>query len=229
MTTNTYIIIGKDPTTGKLLLTHDGKTERCSDTSLPNDILEQHCRLDFSNGVFRLKNLNIAYNTYVNGRAIEAKTISRTDKIELGESRYPLDWQIINTIISSEADLRPLEQIWNEYEKQNINFQVKERRFNAIRSASGLITMIAIALSFVTGRQSHWYIVLYAIAITASFVLFIKAYRDSSKLPQQRNDLNKQFQHDYVCPKCGHFLGNQSYDILKQNHQCPYCRVKFIH
>ena len=31
----------------------------------------------------------------------------------------------------------------------------------------------------------------------------------------------------YVCPKCGHFMGNQPYDILAQGKACPYCRAQF--
>ena len=227
--TTTYIIIGRDPATKKLMITHNGKTDPYGDANVPDCVLDKHCRIDFTNGIIRLKNLDINNYTYVNGQAVESKTISRSDKIGLGKEQYLLDWQIINSVIPPETDIRPLQEIWNEYEQQNIKLQIKERKFNAIRSTTGLITMLAIALSLFTGRQSHWYLVLYAIAIVASIVLFIKAYRDSTKVPQQRNDLSKQFQRDYVCPKCGHFLGNQPYDILVQNHQCPYCRVKFIH
>lgn len=230
MTQTAIIIIGRDPATGKLLLSSDGKAGTYGEAnSVPLSVLQQHCRLEFTDSGIRLKNLDINSFTYVNGQAVEMKTITRQDMIELGEDKFPLDWEAVDALIPPEADIRPLQEIWSEYDRQNIKLQIDERRFNTLRSATGLITMIAIALSIMTGGRSIWYIVLYVIAILASLLFTIKAYRDSSKVPQLRNELNRQFQHDYVCPKCGHFLGNQSYDILTQNHQCPYCRVKFIH
>ena len=223
-----YIIIGRDANTGQLLLNGVGKSGTYGN-NVPEDISEQHCRIDFNQGSIRLKNLDINNFTYVNGLAVESKAITRNDQIALGASRFPLSWEAVDVIVPPEADIRPLQEVWNEYERQNVKLQIDERKFNTLRSATGLITMVAIALSIATGGRSVWYIVLYAVAIIASVVFFIKAYRDSSKIPQKRQELSHQFQHDYVCPHCGRFLGNQSYHILAQNSQCSYCRVKFIH
>lgn len=225
---NTFIIIGRDSNTGQLLLSGVGKSGTYGN-NVPQDICEQHCRLDFSQNIIRLKNLDINNDTFVNGVAVEAKTITRKDRIELGASRFPLSWDAIDAIIPPEADIQPLQEVWNEYEQQNVKLQIDERKFNTLRSATGLITMVAIALSIATGGKSAWYMFLYALAIIASVIFFIKAYRDSSKIPQKRQDLSYQFQHDYVCPHCGRFLGNQPFHILAQNDHCPYCRVKFIH
>lgn len=223
-----YIIIGRDANTSQLLLNGVGKSGTYGH-NVPQDISEQHLRLDFKDGTIRLKNLDINNDTYVNGQAVESKAITRNDQIALGNSRFPLSWEAIDAIVPPEADIRPLQEVWDEYERQNVKLQIDERRFNTLRSATGLITMVAIALSIATGGRSAWYIVLYAVAIVASVVFFIKAYRDSSKIPQKRQTLSHQFQHDYACPHCGRFLGNQPYHLLAQNSQCPYCRVKFIH
>ena len=176
-----------------------------------------------------MRNLDINNYTYVNGLAVESKIVTRADRIELGSERYPIDWKAIDAIIPPEADIHHLSKIWDDFDHQNIKLQIDERRFNTLRSATGLVTMLAIVLSLVSGRQSALYMSLYAVAIIASLLFTVKAYRDSSKVPLLRSELNKKFQHDYVCPKCGHFMGNQPYDILAQNQQCPYCRVKFIH
>ena len=225
---DTYIIIGRDANTGQLLLSGGGKSGTYGN-NVPQDISEQHCRMDFNKENIRLKNLDINNFTYVNGLAVESKTITRKDKIELGSCRFPLPWEAIDAIIPPEADIRPLQEVWNEYERQNVKLQVDERKFNALRSATGLITMVAIALSIATGGRSAWYMLLYALAIIISIVFFVKAYRDSSKTPQKRQELNHQFQHDYVCPHCGRIKKKQTYHVLTQNTQCPYCRVKFIH
>lgn len=224
------LIVGRDISSGKLLL-NNGKDNSTfgENNSVPKSVSPQHCRIIFQPSGIQLRNLDINNYTYVNGQAVETKTIHRTDHIELGYDRYPLNWSIVESVVPPEANIRHLQSVWDKYEQENVRFQISERRFNTLRSATGIITMIAIALSIMTGKQSIWYMVLYGVAILASLLLTVKAYRDSSKVPQQRIELNRQFQHDYVCPHCGHFMGNQSYDVLVQNNQCPYCRTKFIH
>lgn len=222
------ILIGRDTETGKLRLTVDGRDAVYSEERpLPSSVLPTHCALTLSDDELRIRNIDINNFTYVNNQCIESKVIRQGDRIELGEDRYVLNWNALNAVLPT--DIRPLQAVWDEYEKQNIQLQIAERKFNTLRSATGLITMAAIALSIATGGRSFWYVVLYAIAIIISVVFFIKAYRDSSKIPQKRQDLSRQFQRDYVCPHCGHFMGNQSYEILAQNAGCPYCKTKFIH
>ena len=211
------IIIGRDIQSGKLSLKVDGKGEIQG---------QQHCKLTINNGQMRLNNLDVNNYTYVNGQSIESKAVTLNDTIELGKDHYLLDWFQLKPYLP--IDIGPLKLVWEEYERQNLKLQIKERKFNALRSATGLITMIAIVLSLASGGRNKWYLMLYAIAIIISVAFFIKAYIDSSKLPQKRQELIKQFQRDYVCPHCGHFMGNQSYDILAQNGSCPYCKKQFI-
>lgn len=223
------IIIGRDSKTSRLRLTEGKKNVLCSTGNIPSSVLLEHCKFVIDNELIQIQNLNINAYTYVNGQAIEKKTITRGDHIELGTDRYPFDWRTLDEFIPPVSDIRQLEQVWNNYESQNIALQIAERKFNTLRSATGLITMAAIALSIATGGRSIWYLVLYGVAIAISLIFFIKAYVDSSKMPQKRQQLNRQFQRDYICPHCGHFLGNQSYELLLQNSHCSYCKAKFIH
>ena len=223
------ILIGRDKETGKLRLTAGGKTVLWGTERLPETVLEEHFKLTFANDTIRLKNLNINAYTYVDGQAVENKKVGRQQTIELGASRYTFDWHALDEFVPPEADIRPLETVWTEYEDQNIALQIAERKFNTLRSTTGLITMVAIAMSIATGGKSSWYVILYAIAIVASLVFFAKAYVDSSKMPQKRQELSRRFQRSYTCPHCGRFLGNQPYDILAQNEHCTYCKAKFIH
>lgn len=221
------IIIGRDIQGGDLLLTVDGKDQQiATKDSVPASIGSQHCKLTINNGLMRLKNLDVNNYTYVNGQSIESKAVTMEDKIELGSDHYLIDWTLLKPFLP--IDIRPLKKVWDHYEAENLKIQIKERKFNALRSATGLITMLAIALSIAGGGRNKWYLALYAIAIIVSVAFFIKAYMDSSKLPQKRQELSKQFQRDYVCPHCGHFMGNQPYDILAQNGCCPYCKKHFI-
>lgn len=221
------IIIGRDTNKGKLLLTVDGNDQPTAIFGVPPSVETAHCKLTIVNGQMRLKNLDINNYTYVNGQSIESKAVTQNDKIELGTDHYFFDWNLLKPY--TPIDIRPLQKVWDDFENQNIQLQIDERRFNTLRSMTGLFTMVAIVLSLATGGRSKWYIVLYGIAIIVSLIFFVKAYKDASKMPQKRQELNKTFQHDYVCPNCGHFMGNQSYDILVQNGSCPYCKKQFIH
>lgn len=223
------ILIGRDDKTGRMKLTAEGRSVLFGTQRLPESVLAEHLKLTIENDTIRLKNLNINAYTYVNGQAVESKTITKQHTIEIGKDHIPFDWRALDEFITPEADIRPLETVWNNFESRNISLQIAERKFNTLRSTTGLITMVAIALSIATGGKSHWYILLYSVAIVVSVILFVKSYLDSSKVPQKRQEMNRAFQREYVCPHCGHFLGNQSYDILVQNDHCPYCKAKFIH
>ena len=223
------ILIGRDENTGRMKITTNGKSVLYGTDRLPNSVLAEHIKLVIENGFIRLKNVNINAYTFVNGQAVESKTITRQQTIEMGRDRFPFNWRALDEFIPAEVDIRHLEIIWDTYEKQNIALQIAERKFNTLRSMTGIITMVAIALSIATGGKSNWYFLLYGIAIVVSVAFFVKAYRDSSQMPQKRQEMNKAFQRDYICPHCGHFMGNQSYDIMVQSNSCPYCRAKFIH
>ena len=223
------ILIGRDDKTGRMKLTAEGRSVLFGTQRLPESVLAEHMKLTIENDTIRLKNLNINAYTYVNGQAVESKTITKQHTIEIGKDHIPFDWRALDEFITPEADIRPLKAVWNDFESKNISLQIAERKFNTLRSTTGLITMVAIALSIATGGKSHWYILLYGVAIVVSVIFFVKSYLDSSKVPQKRQEMNRAFQREYVCPHCGHFLGNQSYDILVQNDHCPYCKAKFIH
>lgn len=223
------ILIGRDENSGRMKLTAEGRSVLYGTDRLPDSVLAEHIKLTIDNDTIRLKNLNINAYTFVNGQAVENKTISKQHQIELGSDRIPFDWRALDEFIPAEVDIHPLQAIWNKFENENIALQIAERKFNTLRSTTGIITMAAIALSIATGGKSQWYFLLYGFAIVVSVVFFVKAYRDSSKMPQKRQELNRAFQRDYVCPHCGHFMGNQPYEILTQNSHCPYCKAKFIH
>ena len=220
------IIIGRDAITSQLCITVGDKVVLCGPKGgVPSMVGLQHCKLSITGEGMRIDNLDINNHTFVNGNEVESKGVTRQDRIELGTEHYLLDWTAIDAFA---VDIRPLEQVWNDYEHQRIKLQITERRFNTLRSATGLIIMIAIALSIITGRQSLWYIVLYGVAILVSLVLFVKAWKNAASVPQKTQQLSQQFQRDYVCPHCGRFLGNQSFQILSQNDYCPYCKTQFI-
>ena len=222
------IIIGRDQQTRQLSIVKDGVTKHYGQPgSVPMDVSRHHLSLQpIDEGKWKIKNLNEQNVTFVNGIAIESKNISVNDKVELGNSHYLLNWEALSEPKEETVDIRPLKIIWKEYDEKKFDSQIAERKFNAARSATGIITMLAIACSIILGHGPI-YIILYALAIGISLAFTYLAYKKSTEVPKQQRELTKRFQQTYICPKCGHFMGFQDYDILVQNDACPYCKTKY--
>ena len=222
------IIIGRNQQTRQLNIIKDGKEKVYGQAgSVPMDVSRHHISLQpAGNGKWQIKNLNERNVTFVNGIAVESKTISEKDKIELGNSHYLLNWDALSEPKEETVDIRPLKIIWKEYDEKKFDSQIAERKFNAARSATGIITMLAIACSIILGHGPI-YIILYALAIGISLAFTYLAYKKSTEVPKHQRELTKRFQQTYVCPKCGHFMGFQDYDILVQSDACPYCKTKY--
>ena len=150
------IQIGRDIASSKLLLTADGKSVLSDKADVPASVSKEHCLIEIVDNTIKLQNLDINNYTYVNGMAVEAKTIRKTDRIELGRDRYTLDWKSLESLLPPVADIRPLKAVWENFETQNIALQIDERRFNTLRSVTGLITMVAIALSIASMPWPSW-------------------------------------------------------------------------
>lgn len=222
------IIIGRDQQTRQLCIIKEGTPKLFGQPgSVPMDVSRHHMSLQpVGAGKWQITNLNERNVTFVNGIAVENMTISESDKVELGNSHYLFQWGSLSEPKVETIDIRPLKKIWTEYDDQRLELQIAERKFNAARSATGIITMLAIACSFILGHGPI-YLLLYALAIIISLVFTYQAYQKSSEVPRQQKEMNKSFQRRYVCPKCGHFMGFQDYEILAQNDACPYCKTKY--
>lgn len=223
----TTIIIGRDTKTSQLRMTANGKSATISGKeNVPMGVGREHISItiDDEGGVV-LQNLNIENDTYVNGIGVEAKRLKDGDRIELSKEHYIIGWDILQPFIPKFVDISPLKKVWKEYQEELLQMQIKERRSGVLRSATGLITMAAMVLSIFTGRDNPVFLFLYIIAGVVSAVFFVKAYFDSSKMPKQQQEIRDSLPKKYVCPSCGHFMGNQSYDVLSQGKACPYCKT----
>ncbi len=222
------IIFGREEKTSQLQAKVNGMAFTFGDNgSVPKTVSRQHCKITtLDDGSFMLQNLKVDNDTFVNGMGIQTKQVTPQDVIELGGSHYKLRWDYIQGVLSKTVNVAHLEKIWNDYQDKRLQQQIAERKFNTLKSATGLITMLAIAMHMILGSNTM-YIILYAIAILLSVGFTIKAYISASKLPNEMKGLTEKFQKDYSCPKCHHFLGTQSYELLKQNKACPYCKVHF--
>ncbi len=224
------IILGRDASTSQLRISVGQQSKVFGASgSVPMTVSRQHCSItQNADGSYKITNLKPQNVTFVNGVEVMAKTIKEGDKVELGPEKFLVSWDWIKSLIPQMVDFRPLKRIWEEYDEHKLDQQIADRKFNSLRGITGLITMGAIALSIILPefRETPLYIGVYVLAILISAGFTYKAYQDSSKGPMKQKKLTDDFQQDYVCPHCHHFLGFQSFTVLMQNEACPYCKAK---
>lgn len=224
--------IGRDADNGSLVVITGGKKIKASkDGCVPLSVSREHAGITVSDqGRMLIENLNIENSLYVNSTPVERKVIAHGDRIELGSNHYKLSWDIIDKFFQL-ADIRPLEEVWNTYQAERLNLQIKERRFGVLRSATGILTTAAMVLGLMElggGAANSLRVVLYAVSFAVTLVFFIIAWRSASRMPIQQQQLEEQTRHSYCCPNCHSMLNMQSYELLRQQKKCPHCGAIFI-
>ena len=122
------ITIGRYLKNSRLKLVCEGKTYLYGlPNSVPESVSPSHILLECENEMFRVKNLDINNFTYVEGRGVESKNISRGDRIELGQDHYVVDWKAIDEVIPPVADIRPLKKVWNDFDAHRLDQQIADR------------------------------------------------------------------------------------------------------
>ena len=163
------IIIGRDQQTRQLCIIKDGNSRLYGQAnSVPMDMSRHHISLvPVGSGKWKIRNLNALNVTFVNGIAVESKTISESDKVELGNSHYLFPWVALQEPKEETVDIRPLKKVWDDYKNKTSELNMAAQKFNIARSATGIVTMLAIACGFIIGHGPI-YIFFYGIAITLS-------------------------------------------------------------
>lgn len=124
------IIIGRNAGTRQLNVELGAKVSVYGQANtVPLDVSRRHISLTKRpDGNYELKNLNEKNVTYVNGLAVEHKVVSETDKIELGMSRYLMQWEAIVGKKVETVDIRPLESVWEEYNQETIRIRNQQKK-----------------------------------------------------------------------------------------------------
>lgn len=225
------LIIGRDSNTGKLKVVNGNEAKLVgAPSSVPRDVSRQHCQLSVTGGNITIKNIKAENVTWVNGLEVNTKQITIADTIELGPSRsytVPLK-EVLDGFEPNEVDIRPLRQVWENYNNSLLAIRKRQQRNNLLSSSYIGFSVLGGLLAFVLPNyvQDIAKIVIGVLAAAIFILGFIK--RATDKSIDEQEALKKQLQQQYVCPKCHHFMGYQDYDVLIQNNNCPYCKAKYI-
>lgn len=221
------IIIGRDQQTRQLCIVKDGNSKLYGQPgSVPMDVSRHHISLvPAGAGKWKIKNLNERNVTFVNGIAVESKTISESDRIELGNSHYLFSWDALQEPKVETIDIRPLEKVWDWYETTRLEMGESERKIQNNQKLASILSSCGILFFFVEGLGFLRF-VLVGISVLITLYFWYRGNNPSTSLNIKQNELAKEFRKKYICPKCGHYM-RDPYDVLIQNDACPYCRTKF--
>lgn len=222
------IIIGRDQQTRQLCVIKDGNSKLYGQAnSVPMDVSRHHISLQpAGNGKWKIKNLNEKNVTFVNGIAVESKTISESDKIELGNSHYLFQWAALSEPKVETIDIRHLEKIWDWYETTQLEMKESEKRILNNQKLASVLSSCGILFVFVEGLGFLRFILM-GLSVLITLYFWYRGNNSGSSLDIRLNELSKDFRKKYICPKCGHFMGNTPYDVLIQNDGCFNCKTKF--
>ena len=222
------IIIGRDQQTRQLCIIKDDTSRLYGQAnSVPMDVSRHHISLvPAESGKWKIKNLNEKNVTFVNGIAVESKTISENDRIELGNSHYLFSWAALQEPKEETIDIRPLKVVWDNYQQNEI--EIRDRQKN-----NGLWASVPLGFSMLGGLIAGVAPEIREIALIftgLAFLIFIyglyRRSQDNSTVELKANQ--DEFEMKWVCPKCKHPLTCfRSYIILSQSDACPYCKTKY--
>ena len=125
-----------------------------------------------------------------------------------------------------------LKKVYDDYIQAKVKIQssnqFKTRLFQSLPFA--LPGIVGVVIGFLGKGSPELFGISLLITICAPTVGIYLGAKQSAKIPQQLQDIANQFKIDYVCPKCGTFLGEIPWESLKNRKQCPVssCKAKWV-
>ncbi|MDL2255214.1 FHA domain-containing protein [Parabacteroides sp. OttesenSCG-928-K15] len=196
-------------------------------------VSRHHAQLEKQeDGLWLLIDLNSTNGTFVNGQQIIKKRVSPTDEIRLGDQCVLSLSDILNQNNDYSEEFALLRDVYNRYVESKVKIQssnqFKVRLLQSLPFA--LPGVIGVAFSFLGKGSPLLMGISLFVVICAPAVGILLGAKQSAKVPRQLQDIAHQFKIDYVCPKCGTFLGEIPWESLRNRKQCPVpsCKAKWV-
>lgn len=177
-----------------------------------------------------LEDLSSTNGTFVNEVQIVKKNITSADRIRFGNSEmYSLN-DLLHANNDYSEEFEKLKEIYKSYTEEKVKIQssnqLKTRLFQALPFA--LPGIIGVTIGFLGKGSPEMFGISLFITILAPTIGIYMGAKQASKVPLQLQNLADQFKINYVCPKCGAFLGEIPWESLANKKQCPSCKAKWI-
>lgn len=179
-----------------------------------------------------LEDLESTNGTYVNDDRIVKKKVVSGDKVTFGRAYTVLVADILRSNNDYSEEFARLKPVYEAYMNEKIRIQsrnqFKTRLFQSLPFA--VIGVVGIVISFLGDTSKLIFIGSFILAVCAPTLGVYFGARQAAKIPAQLQNLANQFKIDYVCPKCGTFLGEIPWESLCNKKQCPIgsCKAKWV-
>lgn len=197
-------------------------------------VSRKHCKLtEQSDGSFWLEDLNSTNGTFVGDQRIIKTKVYRTTIITIGSLNVSVE-SLIGPKQEPEKDytqdFQKLKSIYDNYHQELLRLEKSERLKNFYRSLPPTISTAVFALTLLLDGDSAYTIRAVMGVISVAFIVWatVGAFKSNQKTPEERQKLHKQFQIDYVCPKCKRFLGDVPFENLKNMGIHDICKCVWV-
>lgn len=240
------ILIGRECDSDAMGFLVNGKHLTDQSYSVPNTVSRlkikestAHCRININDatGKMSVTNLNSHNTTYVDGEEIYDRThISEHSIISMGVDQYRLNLKKLLKSVDYEKpySIKHLEKIWNRYDKTLLQLQVEQQQTANKQKLQSLLSQVSMLCVIIPSVLPNLPIppiirvLLVLAAIGVGVYFYVKGSKVDNSFVMKKRNLDEEFKEDYVCPKCGFFLGFTPYENLKYKGDCSHCHCKFI-
>lgn len=218
-------------------------------------VSREHCKLTINaDGTYTLENLSIN-GTFVNGNSIIRTVVTPDTILRLGanfsiavrdllplqsanikpqqaQQQNPLQ-QFAKPAVDPnqeryEIEFRKLKSVYEKYTEDKLAIQKEAGMTNFYRMLPmTLMAIVSLGAACIPGLGAIAPVIAVVGLGLLVFSLF-KSYNGNRDNPEKLEALNKQFMIDYVCPKCGNFLGFIPYENLENKSTCNFCKCKWV-
>lgn len=210
-----------------------GKAEDNDFVVNDSHVSRHHARLiREDNGIWLLEDVGSTDGTFVNNSQIVKKRITPMDTIKLGDSYILNLSEVLKYNNDYSEEFANLKQVYDNYIQAKVKIQssnqFKTRLFQSLPFA--LPGIVGVVIGFLGKGSPELFGISLLITICAPTIGIYLGAKQSAKIPQQLQDIANQFKIDYVCPKCGTFLGEIPWESLRNRKQCPVssCKAKWV-
>jgi hypothetical protein len=179
-----------------------------------------------------LEDADSTNGTFVNDVQIVKKKVLPEDKAVFGKECTMIINELLHKTDDYSYDFEKLKTVYDNYIKEKIRIQsgnqFKTRIFQSLPFA--FIGVAGVVLGVLKYSNRELFIFSFLLAVCAPTIGVYFGARQAAKIPALLQNLANQFKIDYVCPKCGTFLGEIPYESLRNKKQCPVasCKAKWI-
>jgi len=209
-----------------------------------NLVSRQHAKLVYKDGSLKIKDLDSANGTFVNGKQVASKKINKEDIVLLGSDLKNKGYQVDitkliedveNLILEEKTDFSKefdsLKTVYKSYKKEieviQKSSQIKSVKPRLMFSLGiGLILLVLTLFGLTDGLGTLQYPIMMIVMLVPTIM---GAYGKKVDISEDITTIQIKYGKKYCCPKCKKKLQlNKAWRLYKDEETCPYkCGAKY--